>query len=198
MAMALLRSDNMRVTIVCALALFALACTKSKAPEKAEKQAKPAVEKKAAAPKAAAEKPKAAPAAAAADAVKDDGKVVTVALTGNDQMKYNLSEIKVKAGRTIKLTLTHVGKMPGAAMGHNFILLKAGTDVAGFATKAVSAAATGYVPASEKASVLAQTKVVGGGESASIEFPAPAVGTYDYICSFPGHYAVMRGKLIVQ
>ena len=188
----------MRLVIVCTLAVFSLACTKDKAATKADTKAKPAAEKKAEAPKPAAEKPKAAPAAPAADAIKDDGKVVTVALTGNDQMKYNLSEIKVKAGRTIKLTLTHVGKMPAAAMGHNFILLKAGTDVAAFATKAVSAAATGYVPASEKGSVLAETKVVGGGESATIEFAAPPAGTYDYICSFPGHYAVMRGKLIVQ
>ena len=134
----------------------------------------------------------------AAAAVTDDGKVVTVALTGNDQMKYNLSEIKVATGRTVKLTLTHTGKMPAAAMGHNFVLLKAGTDVQAFATKAVSAAATAYIPADMKGSVLANTKVVGGGEKDTIEFTAPAPGTYDYICTFPGHYAIMKGKLVVQ
>ncbi|MCB0632702.1 MAG: azurin, partial [Lewinella sp.] len=26
----------------------------------------------------------------------------------------------------------------------------------------------------------------------------PAPGTYDYICSFPGHYALMQGKFIVE
>ena len=49
-----------------------------------------------------------------------------------------------------------------------------------------------------KGSVLANTKVVGGGEKDTIEFTAPAPGTYDYICTFPGHYAIMKGKLVVQ
>ena len=142
------------------------------------------------------EAPKAAD--TAKDAVKDDGKVVTVNLTGNDMMQYNLSEIKVKAGRTIKLTLTHAGSMPLEQMGHNFVLLKAGTDVAAFASKAMNAKATEYIPPSEKASVIAHTKTIGGGGSDSIEFAAPAPGTYDYFCSFPGHSAIMKGKLIVE
>ena len=159
------------------------------APAKAEKKVKEVAKP---APKPAAKKD------VAKDAVKDDGKVVTVNLTGNDMMQYNLSEIKVKAGRTIKLTLTHAGVMEKAAMGHNFVLLKAGTDVAAFASKAMNAAATDYIPASEKGSVIAHTKTVGGGGSDSIEFAAPAPGTYDYFCSFPGHSSIMKGKLIVE
>ncbi len=168
---------------------------KEKAPKPTETTAKPKP-----APKKVTPAPAPAPAAApkVADAVKDDGKVVTVNLTGNDAMKYNLTEINVPAGRTVKLTLKHVGKLAAAAMGHNFVLLKAGTDVTAFATKAASAAATGYIPASEAGSVLAKTKVIGGGQSDTIEFAAPAAGTYDYICTFPGHYAIMRGKLIVK
>ena len=159
----------------------------AKAPAKAEKTTKKA-----------APTPKAAPKAPAADAIKDDGKVVTVKLTGNDMMKYNLTEIKVASGRTIKLTLTHEGKMAKGAMGHNFVLLKAGTDVAAFGNKAMMAKDTDYIPADLKGSVIAHTKTLGGGESDSIEFAAPAPGTYDYICSFPGHSSLMKGKLIVQ
>jgi azurin len=40
--------------------------------------------------------------------------------------------------------------------------------------------------------------MIGGGESTVIEFVAPEAGTYTYICSFPGHYAMMKGKLIVE
>ena len=134
----------------------------------------------------------------AKDAVKDDGKVVTVKLTGSDTMQYNLSEIAVAAGRTVKLTLTHIGSMPLEQMGHNFVLVKAGTDVAAFANKAMNAKATDYIPASDKGSVIAHTKTVGGGGSDTIEFPAPAPGTYDYFCSFPGHAGIMKGKLIVK
>ena len=171
--------------------------TATKAPAKkaapAKKEAKPAAKKAAPAkPAEVAKKPAATP------GVKDDGKVVTVEITGNDMMKYNLSEINIPAGRTVKLTLKHTGKLAANIMGHNFVLLKKGTNVAQFSTKAIAAKATGYIPASDKASVIAHTKVVGGGESTTIEFAAPAAGTYDYICTFPGHSAMMKGKLIVK
>ena len=190
----------MRFLIICLTALFAIACSKG-TPEKAkDTKAKPETTKKAEGKAKAKEtKAKAAPKPAPApSAVKDDGKVATVSLTGNDAMQFNVKEIKIAAGRTVKLNLKHIGKAPLATMGHNFVLLKAGTDVAAFAAKATAAKATGHIPESEKASVIAHTKLIGGGESTSIEFPAPAAGTYDYICSFPGHYAIMRGKLIVQ
>lgn len=52
-------------------------------------------------------------------------------------MKFDTSEIKVPAGKLIRLTLHHVGKLPKSSIGHNFVLLKQGTDVTAFATKAV-------------------------------------------------------------
>ena len=83
-------------------------------------------------------------------------------------------------------------------MGHNFVLLKAGTDLAAFSAKAINAKNTNYVPPSEAASVIAHTEVVGGGGSTTIEFDAPAKGSYPFICSFPGHYAIMKGQFIVE
>jgi hypothetical protein len=48
-------------------------------------------------------------------------------LEANDQMKYNLTELKATAGQPIKLTLKHTGKFPITAMGHNVVILKPGT-----------------------------------------------------------------------
>lgn len=121
--------------------------------------------------------------------------VRTIVLTSNDQMKFDKTEIRAKAGEKIKLTLKHTGKFPKNAMGHNFVLLAKGTDVAKFATAAMDAKANDYIPAK---GALAHTKMIGGGESTTIEFTVPAKGTYDFICSFPGHYAVMKGKFIVE
>ncbi len=121
--------------------------------------------------------------------------VKTIVINSNDQMKFDLSEIRVKAGEKIKLTLNHKGKFKKDVMGHNFVLLAAGTDVAKFATAAMSAKATEYIPAK---GALAHTKLIGGGESTTIEFTAPKKGTYDFICSFPGHYSIMKGKFIVE
>ena len=121
--------------------------------------------------------------------------VKTIVINSNDQMRFDTSEIRVKAGEKVKLTLNHTGKLPKNAMGHNFVLLEAGTNVAKFSQAAMNAKATEYIPAK---GVLAHTKLVGGGESTTIEFTAPKKGTYDFICSFPGHYAMMKGKFIVE
>ena len=40
---------------------------------------------------------------------------VEITIEANDQMRFNLSEIKVKEGDTVVLTLKHVGKLPKAA-----------------------------------------------------------------------------------
>lgn len=122
---------------------------------------------------------------------------VHISIESSDQMKYNLSQIKVKAGQKVTLHLKHVGKMPIQAMGHNLVILQKGTDVVTFARLASTAKASGYVPAGSK-SVIAATKLIGGGQETSITFTAPAKGTYDFICTFPGHFAMMKGKLIVE
>lgn len=125
-------------------------------------------------------------------------KQVELLLESTDAMQFTKKELKVKAGQNVKLTLKHVGKLPKAAMGHNFVLLAQGTDVAAFGQKAAQARDTEYIPKGEAASILASTKLIGGGESTTVEFKAPKKGTYTYICSFPGHYALMQGKLIVE
>lgn len=131
------------------------------------------------------------------DAVQRKDGMVQVNLTGDDMMKFNLNEIKVKAGETVRLTLKHVGKLPENAMGHNFVLLQQGTDVADFAQKAAAASGSDYIPEKTE-KVIVHTEMIGGGEETTIEFTAPEAGTYDYICSFPGHYVQMRGKFIVE
>jgi len=49
--------------------------------------------------------------------------------------------------------------------------------------------------------VIAATSIVGGGEETSVSFDASALepgGNYTYFCSFPGHYVLMKGRLIVE
>lgn len=117
---------------------------------------------------------------------------------GNDQMQFNTSELRATAGKPITLTLKHVGKIPKEAMGHNLVILQEGTDEAAFATKAITAKDTDYIPASEKAAIIAHTKLLGGGEEDTIEFTIDKKGTYNFLCTFPGHFAMMKGVLIVE
>lgn len=123
--------------------------------------------------------------------------ITKVYLTGSDQMKYNLSEIKVNAGDKVELVLEHIGKMSVETMGHNFVLLKQGTNLQEFGAEAVEFKDNDYIP-EETDAVIVHTKMLGGGEKTTITFDAPAKGTYDFICSFPGHLALMKGKFIVE
>lgn len=124
----------------------------------------------------------------------------TVSLKGDDAMKYDLKEATVSAGcATITLELTHTGKLPVTAMGHNVVVSKT-ADMAGVARDAIKAgAAKDYVPAGD-ARVIAHTKIIGGGEKTKITFPGKALaagGDYSFYCSFPGHSTLMKGKLVV-
>ncbi|MCF7568992.1 azurin [Sabulilitoribacter arenilitoris] len=120
-----------------------------------------------------------------------------VVLTSNDLMQYNKTEIKVKAGKKVKLTLRHIGKLDKKVMGHNFVLLKQGVSVSEFGNKAATFANNEYIP-NDTQDLIAHTKLIGAGETAVIEFDAPKPGEYDFLCSFPGHYAIMKGKFIVE
>lgn len=124
--------------------------------------------------------------------------VAKLEIEGNDQMQYNLKTLEVKAGQKVELTLNHVGKMTIEAMGHNWVLLKPGTDVAAFATASIAAKDNDYIAPDQMDSVIAHTKMLGGGESDTITFDAPEAGTYTFICTFPGHYALMKGEFIVS
>lgn len=120
-----------------------------------------------------------------------------ITIEGDDKMMFNKSVLRVAAGETITLTLKHSGKLDKNAMGHNFVVLTKGTDMNAFAKKAMSAKNNDYIPPSESASIIAYTKLLGGGESDTITFKITEKGSYDFLCSFPGHVALMKGKLIV-
>ena len=123
-----------------------------------------------------------------------------VALTANDQMKFNVMAITAKPGEMLHVKLKSVGTLPKIAMGHNFVLLAKGTDAVAFTNASPMASATAYIPAQFKAKVLASTPVAGPGETVEVTFKAPtAPGRYVYLCSFPGHFAAgMKGVLTVK
>ena len=69
-------------------------------------------------------------------------------------------------------------------------------DVDVFARKAVEARDSEYIPDGDE--MIAYTGLIGGGESITVTFDAPEQGVYNFICTFPAHYQLMRGQLIVK
>jgi azurin len=125
----------------------------------------------------------------------------TITIDADDQMKFSVTEIQAKPGEQLKIVLKGVGTMPKVAMGHNWVLLKAGANATTFANESMMAGpAANYIAAARKADVLAATDLVGPGETKEITFKVPtAPGTYTFLCSFPGHFAAgMKGTLVVK
>lgn len=126
----------------------------------------------------------------------------TITISGNDQMKFDTTDINGKVGQKITLTLTNDGSLPKTAMAHNIVVLKPGTDVAAFvaAASASARASAGYLPEGAQAGqIIVHTKLLGPGEEDTISFTPAAAGVYEYVCTFPQHAAAgMRGKITVQ
>ena len=121
-----------------------------------------------------------------------------VHLTASDQMRYSAGRINVKVGQPLTIELKNAGTLPKEAMGHNLVVLKPGTDAVAFATKGIPAKATDYVAPEAADQVIAHTKLLGPGESDTIKIATLAAGTYPFVCTFPGHAAIMNGQLFVE
>jgi len=124
----------------------------------------------------------------------------TVKLKGNDAMQFDLKTATVSAScPKITVELIHTGKMAAQVMGHNVVVSQTAdmNTITAAGTKA--GAAAGFVPKGD-AKVIAATSVVGGGASTKTTFAGSklkAGGDYSFFCSFPGHMALMKGKLVV-
>ena len=112
-------------------------------------------------------------------------------------MQFDVTEFHVRAGEPLRLTFNNPDAVP-----HNWALLKPGTlnEVGEQANKLIAdpdAAAHHYIPKTDK--VLAYTDVVEPYSTFTIYFRAPATpGRYPYLCTFPGHWMVMNGSMIVE
>jgi azurin len=124
----------------------------------------------------------------------------TIELTAGDNMKYNITRIEAAPGETLHVTLTNVGTLPKEAMGHDWILLRAGADAAAYSRAAIAAKDTNYQPPALAAEVLESISLLGPGQTGDVTFNAPTQpGEYPFLCSFPAHYqSGMQGVLVVK
>jgi|TARA_B100001094_G_scaffold86250_1_gene82600 azurin len=121
-------------------------------------------------------------------------------IEGNDALQFNSKTMTVSAScETVTVTLKHTGQLPANIMGHNWVLTKS-SDFMPVAQAGGSAGLdNNYVPQNDSR-VIAYSKIIGGGESTTVTFSASDLSSnenYTFFCSFPGHYAIMQGSLIV-
>lgn len=112
--------------------------------------------------------------------------------TKGEELAFDKTELAVKPGQKVKLIFKNL-----SSMQHNWVLVKPGTADA-VANESLSAGnEKGWL--AKGPNVLANTKMLDGKKSDTIEFTAPAQpGDYPFICTFPGHSSIMRGVLKVK
>lgn len=120
-----------------------------------------------------------------------------VVLEAGKNLTYATPLIRARAGEPLRLTFRNPDVVP-----HNWVLVKPGMlrQVGELANQLIAdpdAVLRHYVPRSP--AVLAYTDVVQPGEALAISFHAPKEkGRYPFLCTFPGHWMVMNGELVVE
>lgn len=121
---------------------------------------------------------------------------LTINVTGNSMadMAFEPASAAVKAGD--KVTLTLINENTAEGMLHNWVLVKLGSGQE-VATEGIAAGPDKeYIPENEN--VIAYSPLANVNETVTLEFTAPEAGSYNYICTYPGHFPKMIGKLIVE
>lgn len=121
----------------------------------------------------------------------------TIRLEAGKNLSFSVRTLKVKAGEPIRLMFINPDVVP-----HNWALIKPGTlsRVGDLVNKIVAepdAAVRHYIPKTDD--VLVYTDITGPQDQFVINFRAPKEkGRYPYLCTFPGHWMVMNGEMIVE
>lgn len=125
----------------------------------------------------------------------------SVVVNSTDQMKFDVAEIVVdKSCQVFTVELKHVGSLPKAVMGHNWVLSKAEDSQAIVTDGVASGLQSDYLKPGDHR-VIAKTRIIGGGEADSVRFDVSKLvegQKYKFFCSFPGHLGMMQGALVLK
>ena len=115
-----------------------------------------------------------------------------------ERMLYDLKQFEVRAGQPVKLEFVNPD-----AISHNLVIIRPGTEEAvGLEVNRMIADPKQieigqYIP--ETDAILFHTEMVPPNSSETLRFIAPKEpGNYPYICTFPGHWTIMKGVMVVK
>ncbi|MDA7931943.1 cupredoxin domain-containing protein [Akkermansiaceae bacterium] len=115
-----------------------------------------------------------------------------------ERLLFTKAKLTAKPGQPIKLVFSNPD-----ATEHNLLILEKDTPIqeigeaANLMAADPEAAKKGYIPDDQR--ILHATKMLKQGQSQTLRFLAPTEpGIYPYLCTFPGHWTIMKGELIVE
>ena len=128
---------------------------------------------------------------------RKDLKIVKIAAV-KERMLFDVTRFEVKARQSIRIDFINPD-----ATAHNLVIVAPGSaeeigHAANEMAKDPKAAKKGqFVPKSKK--VIQATRMVAPLSAESLRFVAPKKpGEYPYLCTFPGHWVIMKGIMVVK
>ena len=117
-------------------------------------------------------------------------------ISAAEGLKFDQSSLEAKAGKPIAIIVANPDLLQ-----HNFVLGKPGSKqrLGAAADKLITTAGAieiGYVPQSED--VLSATGLLDPGATTTLKLGPLAAGTYPFLCTFPGHWRIMHGLLVIR
>ena len=113
-------------------------------------------------------------------------------------LQFEPKQLTVKAGARVVLKFTNVDE----SMPHNWVLVtEESMEAVGEGSMKLATSPEGLAQhyVIQDSGVLAMTPVLQAGASYMVYFTAPEeAGEYPYLCTFPGHWQVTRGVLVVE
>jgi azurin len=123
----------------------------------------------------------------------DGPETVSLEISVNgDALAFDKSEFSAGAGSEVVLTFSNVSIINQ----HNWVIVQPGTkdDVA---ARGTAAGPDNDWVQPDDPDVIANTKLLDAGATGEVTFAAPPAGTYQFVCTFPGHNFTMFGDFEV-
>ena len=126
------------------------------------------------------------------DAALEDGTYDTIVrMSVLPGMRFGLPRFRVQPGVTVRLIFTN-----DDGMVHNFLLVERGRRLDILRMSLKLTIESKYIP--DTPWILAATPLIQPHEIRTLDFTAPSEpGIYPYICTYPGHGAIMYGAMYV-
>lgn len=116
--------------------------------------------------------------------------------TGETMSEMAFEPKRLEAPAGAKVTLTLENKATAQAMVHNAVFIQKGAQEEVMSEGMEAGKEAGFVGKSDK--IIAASALAKPGETVTLSFTAPSEpGTYQYICTYPGH-ASMKGIFLVR
>ena len=112
-----------------------------------------------------------------------------------NEMAYEPNRLEVPAGAEVTVNLQNTAS--AEAMIHNVVFIQRGAQEEVSMAGLEAGKENEFIPEGNE-NIIAYTALAQPGESKSVTFTAPEeAGTYQFICTYPGHTA-MKGILLVK